>query len=272
MDFCGRPAAFDARCSGPQANQALNGVTGSTFGARLQPATEQHKHNDYSCRLEINAVRAWRQSLRREGRYGRKAVGGQGAEGHKRVHIRCGPDQSRNSMNEKAEAGDEQNEGGERKLQKSTLLQAYGFGNELVNAGDEMPAHLQGKHWQGQQSGKKCESTEACAFLRSKVLGFEIRVLSACAISEFRHRLRQRCRRGRSVEEAYFGRSCGQVHRGFKNAWMRCQCALNPACTGGALHVRDTERGLGCPGGISRTLQGRDGRMDCSVVVVFELG
>ena len=121
-----------------QADQAFNGGTGATFGARLQIAPGQYQGSYNACGFKIDGTGPLREQTGSEHCQHRVGPCSRGTQNHQRIHIGSAGKQRGYSAAKKASAGSDKHQRNQNELQPPTRCMPQSSSNKGMCAGDKM--------------------------------------------------------------------------------------------------------------------------------------
>ena len=164
-----RAVPDDAGGLGLKADQPFDCLRRAALGAGLEIAAKQDQRHDHRCRLVVDESGPLRQHAGGEGGDQRIAVGGRGAHRDQAVHVGGQTGQRGQAFAKEAQAGAEQDGGGQGELDQPAGLHADGVHHRHVDPHEQVRPHLQHEHRQRQRGGNQHVALEqrlVCGFLR----------------------------------------------------------------------------------------------------------
>ncbi|VUD73788.1 hypothetical protein MET9862_04408 [Methylobacterium symbioticum] len=239
-----RPGPDHARGLRREVHQPGDGRAGAALGAGLHEPPEQDQGDDEGARLEIEMGAARGQDARRDGRDQRVEVGGAGAEGDEGVHVRVPAQKARDAAREEAPPRSGQDQGRQHGLNHRVAGLADPPGQRVVEAWDEVAAHVEDDDGQGEdRRGDDVPAQDPR--LRRPPVGRRGVLGGGDGVARLPHGLFQARPLHDAVEMAHMRAARGEVHADPAHPGHGGEPPLHPPDAGGAAHPLDREHRLG---------------------------
>ena len=247
---------------------------GPALCAGFQPAAQQDQHDNDRRRLEIDRARPFGQQRGREERHEGIEIGRRGADSDKAVHVRCALEQRGKPERVEAAPRPEQDHGGQTELDQPAGPVANGFADQAMHPGDQVRAHFQQEHRQGEgrrHSGPAGQPARLFILAGTRVFPRAV-LRQGRGIACVNRRLEQVGDHDRAFEISHRGGFRGQIDVHVQHARHRRQRLVHPPDAGRAGHGGHVQTNALSPDGIADLFQLLDDVRDALRPVDLRLG
>ena len=236
--------AFDLGRIRGEVHQPPDRLPGLALGARLQPAAQQDQRDDDGGAFVIDMARALGQQARREGGDDGIKKGSRRSQHHEAVHLGRAAQQRRHAVAIEDAPRPGQNGSGQQELRDPQRLRRDRRRQPVMEAGEDMAAHLddedrQGQAKRGQEGAAQPGRIGIVIEMRALCLGS----LGPGGIALRRDQIGQRLRADTGAM-GDFGGAGDQIDLGLRDAGGLGQRPLDPTDAGGTAHPLDIQGGV----------------------------